>query len=449
MSEEVFIPKLGQTVEEVTIIDWLAEDGAEVQPGQEILEVETDKAVFPIEAQAKGYLHIGPYPAGDVVPVLEVVAIIGAKDAEFTAQSEAETEPAPAAASTSAPPVAQPAATAETTPSDGDRVFASPRARRLAAQSDVDLTGIAPTGGNGVRVVEQDVLDYLAAAPRATPVARNVAADAGIDLRSVDGSGPKGVITKADVQRAMAAEAPPVASPVTAGPAVAGSIPLSGPRGIIAARMAASVAETARVTLLMEVDATALVDVRLRLKERVAEAWGFAPGYNDLLAQIVATALREHPEMNARIVDDRIEHLAEVNLGMAVDTERGLLVPVIPQADTRSLRELGTLFRQLVEEARSGRISPDRLTGGTFTITNLGMYDVMAFTPIINLPEAAILGVGAITPRPVSRGGEIVTRQMTVLSLAFDHRLVDGAPAARFLQRIKHLIEEPYLLLAG
>jgi pyruvate dehydrogenase E2 component (dihydrolipoamide acetyltransferase) len=189
--------------------------------------------------------------------------------------------------------------------------------------------------------------------------------------------------------------------------------------------------------------------MRERLKARVADEWGFAPGYNDLLAKIVAMALRQFPYMNARLTPDAIERLAHVNLGMATDTERGLLVPVIRDADKKSVRQFGTEFRELVDRARNARSLPDDLTGGTFTITNLGMYDVLAFTPVINLPEAAILGVGCITPKPVARNGQVEVRQMLILSLVFDHRLVDGAPAARFLQYVKDLIEEPYLWLAA
>jgi len=225
-------------------------------------------------------------------------------------------------------------------------------------------------------------------------------------------------------------------------------VPLEGVRGIIAERMAASAHTTARVTLFMEVDATEFVAMRERLKARVADAWGFVPGYNDLLAKIVATALRQFPNMNARLAPDAIERLAHINLGMAIDTERGLLVPVIRDADKKNLRQLSAEFRELVGRARAGKAMPDDLTGGTFTITNLGMHDVLAFTPIINLPEAAILGVGCITPKPVVREEQVVVRQMLLLSLVFDHRVVDGAPAARFLQHIKALIEEPYLLVA-
>jgi pyruvate dehydrogenase E2 component (dihydrolipoamide acetyltransferase) len=228
-------------------------------------------------------------------------------------------------------------------------------------------------------------------------------------------------------------------------------IPLKGVRGIIADRMGASVHTTARVTLVSEVDATEFVAMRERLKAKVSEAWGFAPGYNDLLALIVAKALRKFPYMNARLAPDAIELLAHVNLGMAVDTERGLLVPVVRDADTKSLQQFGAEFRALVDRARKGRSLPDDISGGTFTITNLGMHEIDAFTPVINLPEAAILGVGRIAPkwvfRPESPNAPVL-RQMLTLSLVFDHRIIDGAPAARFLQFIKGLIEEPYLLVA-
>jgi pyruvate dehydrogenase E2 component (dihydrolipoamide acetyltransferase) len=228
-------------------------------------------------------------------------------------------------------------------------------------------------------------------------------------------------------------------------------IPLKGVRAIIADRMGTSVHTTARVTLVMEIDATEFVAMRERLKAKVTEEWGFAPGYNDLLAKIVANALRKFPAMNARLAPDAIELLAHVNMGMAVDTERGLLVPVIRDADRKTLRGFGSEFREMVDRARKGRSLPDDLTGGSFTITNLGMFDVDAFTPVINLPEAAILGVGRIQPKwvykPESPAAPVL-RQMWTLSLVFDHRLVDGAPAARFLQYIKGLIEEPYLLLA-
>lgn len=452
MAEEFFIPKLGQTVEEVTLIKWLVEDGARIKQGQEILEVETDKAVFPVEAPASGYLHMGPYKEGDVVPVLTVVAIIGKEDEGFQVDEgpaaeaeEAEVEPAPSEA---------PRREAEVGPEDG-RIFASPRARKLAGEKGVDLSRVTPTGGGGVRVAERDVLAYLQSRPKVTPVAHKMAAEAGLDLDEVTGTGPGGKITREDVERALAARvAPPTPAPAPSLPPtlpeveVLERVPLKGVRGIIAERMATSARATARVTLMMEADATQFVDMRERLKARVAEDWGFAPGYSDLLGKIVATALRKFPYMNARLKAEAVEYVKPINMGMAVDTERGLLVPVVRDADKKSLRQFGAEFRRLAEGARTGRISPDDLSGGTFTITNLGMYDVDAFTPVINPPEAAILGVGRIAQKPVVRDEGIVARHMWTLSLVFDHRLVDGAPAARFLRYIKDLIEEPYLWVA-
>ncbi len=460
MAVEFFLPKLGQTVEEVTLVKWLVEDGARVSQGQEVLEVETDKAVFPVEANGKGYIHFGPYQEGQVLPVLTVVAIIGKENEKFAVKGAGGEEPAPAAAAAELPAAESEAAAPEAAPAaptESGRVFASPRARKLAGEKHVDLGQVAPTGWGGERIAERDVVAYLSHVPKVTPVAQRMAADAGVDLRSVAGTGPGGRIVKEDVERLMKppAVAPAAAAPVAPAAAqlppaeVVERVPLKGVRAIIAERMGASVHTTARVTLLMEVDATEFVAARERIKAKVSEPWGFTPGYNDLLAKAVATALRKFPYMNARLASDAIEILGRVNIGMAVDTERGLLVPVIRDADQKSLYQFGAEFRQMVDRARSGRSLPDDLSGGTFTITNLGMFDVDAFTPVINMPEAAILGVGRIAPKVVPYQGNIVVRQMWTLSLVFDHRLVDGAPAARFLQYIKQLVEEPYLLIAG
>jgi pyruvate dehydrogenase E2 component (dihydrolipoamide acetyltransferase) len=401
------------------------------------MEVETDKAIFPVEANARGVIHIGPYQEGQVLPVLTVVAVIGKAEDTFEQKAAAALE-APSSqvgkASAAPTPSVVPAG-----PKDGG-LFASPRARKLAAEKEVDLSAVTPTGYGGVRVAERDVLAYLAQAPKATPVAQRMAAETGVDLRGIAGSGPGGRIVKEDIARA--AQTAPAAE-------ILERIPLKGTRALIAERMAESVHTTARVTLVMEADATNFVAARIRIKEKVEQEWGFAPGYNDLLARIVTVALRRFPYMNARLAPDAIEILSRIHLGMAVDTERGLLVPVIRDADLKNLRQFGTEFRALVERARNRRSLPDDLTGGTFTITNLGMYEVDAFTPIINLPEAAILGVGRIAPKVVADQGEAVIRQMWTLSLVFDHRLTDGAPAARFLQDIKRMVEEPYLLLAA
>jgi pyruvate dehydrogenase E2 component (dihydrolipoamide acetyltransferase) len=404
-----------------------------VARGQAVLEVETDKALFTVEATGHGYLHRGPYREGEVVPVLTVVALIGQPTDQFVAAEAGPPAPPPEETPALAPQSAE-------TPAAPERLFASPRARRLAAAQGIDLAQVTPTGGGGHRVVERDVQAW-AQSPKATPLARKVAAAAGVDLRRLTGSGRGGTITRADV---AAAQAPPAEPPAD----VLERRPFQGVRALIAERMATSVHTGARVTLLMEVDATEFVAARVRLKHKVEKEWGFAPSYNDLMARCVARALRRFPYMNARLAADAIEVLAHVNLGLAVDTERGLLVPVIRDADRKGLRQFGAEFRAMVARARQGRATLADLSGGTFTLTNLGMYDVDAFTPVINLPEVAILGLGRITPKPVARDEQVVIRQMWTLSLAFDHRLVDGGPAARFLQYLKSLVEEPYLLLA-
>jgi pyruvate dehydrogenase E2 component (dihydrolipoamide acetyltransferase) len=448
MAEELFIPKLGQTVEEVTLLNWLVKDGEKVKQGQEVLEVETDKAVFNVEAVDDGYIHFGPFQTGQVVPVLTVVAIIGAEDEVYqapknsTPASPIETEITPV----SAPPsVSQPTAA-----HSREKTFASPRARRLAQQKGVDLSRVTPTGGEGIRVIEADVLNYLSSEVKASPVARRMAEDAGLDLRAIQGSGQRGEITKTDVTSALASQPAAAIGFAKAAPQIAlpsmqisESLPLAGVRKVIAQRMGLSAQTTARVTLLMDADATDLVTLREELKAKHEAKWGFAPGYNELLAKACAIALRRFPYMNARLNGEVIERLADVNIGIAVDAEQGLVVPVIRDVDQKDLQTVGREFRQYVDEVRNNKINPDHISGGSFTITNLGTYDVDGFTPIINLPEAAILGVGRIAPKPVVVEEQVVIRKIVTLSLAFDHRLTDGAPAARFLQYIKQLIEEP------
>ncbi len=462
MITEVILPKLGQTMEEGSVVEWVKKEGDPIQRGDLLFTVESDKAVLDVEATARGFLRKILVPEGQVVPVLTPVALItreADEDISSYGAAAAVTTTAEIAGEEPADESAEPATTAieaGLVRSTG-RIFASPRARKAARAQDIDLALVTGTGPNG-RIVEQDVLDHAASRPKVTPVAAKTAGALGVDLAAVTGTGPGGRITKVDVEAAAQSPAPavemPAAVPASLPAVVPGErsirqVPMAGLRGIIAQRMAASDAATARVTLVTEADAGAFVEAREQLKAAVTEEWGFAPGYNDLLGVIVARALREFPYMNARLSEDggALEHLPYINVGMAVDTERGLLVPVIRGADQKGLRDFGAEFRALVDRARVGKSLPDDLSGGTFTITNLGMYDVDAFTPIINLPEAAILGAGRILPKAVVREGEIVARQMWTLSLVFDHRLVDGAPAARFLQRVKQLVENPYLLL--
>lgn len=432
MITEVILPVLGETMNEGTIVEWLKKEGDPVKRGELLFTFESDKATLEVEAPATGFLRKILVPTGQTVPILTVVGLITSTMDESLEEVEM---------GVSAPPL----------PSTPTRIFASPRARKLAQEQGVDLTQLVGSGPDG-RIVERDVLAYLEALPKATPVAQRLAEQAGLDLRTIPGTGPGGRITKEDVERALAVRAPAAPPPISA---VAAPVPaealaemeMKGVRAIIARRMHESHQTTAPVTLTTEADATTFVELRERLKEALAAELGFDIGYNDLLIKLAARALRDFPYMNARLEGETIRHLRDIHIALAVDTDRGLLVPVIRNADRKGVSEIARELRDLVERARMGKALPDELTGSTFTITNLGMHEIDAFTPIINLPEVAILGVGRIKARPAVVNGELGVRQMVWLSLTFDHRLVDGAPAARFLQRIKQLIENPYLLL--
>jgi pyruvate dehydrogenase E2 component (dihydrolipoamide acetyltransferase) len=456
MATTVILPQMGETMDEGTIVEWMVQEGDAVERGDILFQVESDKAVLEVESRQKGVLRkilVGP----DVpIPVLTPVAIIGEPD-EDLGPILAELEgggvtPAvdEVGFAQSAVSEAEPEATItrererEEQPLAEGRVIASPRARKRASEAGVDLRRVAGTGPGG-RIIEEDVLAYLAEQPKATPLATRTAEREGVSLAGLSGSGAR--IREADVRGARAAVAPEAAVAAGAAPAQGEVQPMRGVRAIIAERMSASSQTTAAITLQTEVDATALVALREQLRDALADELGFNVGYNDLLGVIVSRCLVEYPYMNVQLTEQGIRHMPAVNLGLAVDSERGLLVPVVRNAERLTVKGFALAFRDLVQRARQGRCQPDELAGGTFTITNMGMFGVDMFTPIINLPECAILGVGRIRPVPAVVDGEVAVRQIMWLSLTADHRLVDGAPAARFLQGISRYIEAPYLLL--
>lgn len=431
MAMEITMPQLGLTMERGKVVKWLVGVGDTIARGQAIFEVETDKAIVTVEAQQSGKVARILVAEGEEAPVGAPVAVLegeGAAVAAAPPEPKREAEPA----------------------AEAVRGEASWKARVEARKAGLDIASIAGSGPGG-RVVAADVARAVAekaAAPagvKATPAAERLAAVLGLEMAGIAGTGPGGRVMEEDVLRAAAAvirgrgavEAAPAAPS-----GVVERIPLTGVRGVVSRRMAESARETARVTLFREVDASKMIALRDRLKDE-----GIEITYNDILVRVCAEALRRHPEANARLGDGVIERLGDVNIGLAVETERGLLVPVIKGADRMSLAELARERARLVEAARSGRIGPDDLRGGTFTITNLGMYGVEGFTPVINLPECCILGVGRMVKKAVVVGDEMAVRPMMVLSLAFDHRVIDGAPAARFLETIARLMEEPVLIL--
>jgi pyruvate dehydrogenase E2 component (dihydrolipoamide acetyltransferase) len=448
MATEVVMPRLGWTMEEGSIVEWRKRDGEAVQAGEILFVIESDKAAIEVEALGSGILRIpaDAPPPGAVVPIgTRLAYLVAPGEPTPGSVADAPAVPAPdATGDTVSGRTLQPPASRSTLaqPATGTPAI-SPRARRVASELGVDWTRLASSSRSG-RIVERDVraaAERLAAqaalpAARSTPLARKVAAEAGLDVAALASARPGERLTRADVE---AATAPP--------PAVAGT-PLSGIRRLTAMRLSESARATVPVTLTTEADASRLVRLRAEIAQDLAGADTPVPTYTDLLARLTAVALTEHPALNASLVDDRIVVHTAVHLGLAVDTARGLLVPVIRDAARLSVQQLAAEATRLIAAARAGTLAPDDLRGGTFTLTNLGMYEIDAFTPVINLPECAILGIGRIVARPVvvdEAAETIAVRKMLALSLTFDHRVVDGAPAARFLQRVKHLIERPTL----
>ena len=415
MATEVLVPPLGQTVDSVTLVAWHKKEGDTVEQGEMLFAIETDKATLDIEAPAAGVLALVTAHPGDEVKVLSPIALIAmpGESIESRQVDRKETDVTLSRAGDRS---------REQSPLTTERVFISPRARRLADEHNIPLASLKPTGPEGA-IVERDVRAYLDAQ------------DAGRDWQSPAELVSSGQILDNDLVGARIIGE-------LADTDVLESVPVRGMRDIIAGRMSQSSATTAQVTLNSEADATALVELRHQLAKDDIEV-----SYNALLLHILGRALRDHPRLNASLEEGTIQVWRRIHIGLAVDSVRGLLVPVIRDVDHKGLAQLEGESRSLIERARVGQCYPEELSGGTFTLTNLGMYGIDSFTPIINLPECAILGVGRIRTQPVMIDGQVVARQMMWLSLSFDHRLIDGAPSARFLQRIVQLIEHPYLLL--
>jgi pyruvate dehydrogenase E2 component (dihydrolipoamide acetyltransferase) len=420
MAIEVVMPRLGWNMEVGTVVEWLKHDGDPVKAGEYLFLVESDKATTEVESLDSGVLRIpgNALRIGEELPVGTLLAYLVQEGENVpTNGGNGTSVSAMSAPSASAAPVA--AVTAPAPERSGGLPAASPRAIRVASELGVDWTKLTGTGGGG-RIVERDVQAAHAQTAQAAQTAPVPAAVA------------------------------PVAAPVSSLPATEVAAPISSMRRIIGERMAQSAHTVAPVTLTTDADASALVRLRDEIAGALITTDTPAPSYNDLFTRLVAVALGEFPDLNASLTDGGIVRHAAVHMGIAVDTEKGLLVPVIRDAQAKSVQAIAVESARLIGQARAGRSSRDDLTGGTFTITNLGMYEIDAFTPIINLPECAILGIGRIVPRPVVIDEEaevLAVRKMVALSLTFDHRVVDGAPAARFLKRVKQFVEQPLVWL--
>ncbi len=426
MAFEVVMPQMGAEMKEGTILRWLKKEGNPVERGEIIAEIETDKANVEIEAFEGGVFRKALVNEGDTVPVGTVIAIIGAPDEDISAYVGAAPQQKAPTAATAAAPEAE-------------------RAESPTAVAEAPApTPAAPTAGDG-RV-------------RASPLARKLAQELGVDLTQIRGTGPDGRIVRRDVEafaaQRAAAEAPrpapeaaPVAAPAApAAPAGVEVVAMSRMRQAIARNMAASKREAPHYYLTLDVDMTEAQRMRNEINAFADEASRVT--VNDLIVKAVARALEAHPIFNSWFVDGEIRRHEAINVCIAIALEDGLIAPALLDVARKSLGQIARESRSLAERARQGGLRSEELTSGTFTITNLGAYGVETLIGIIQPPQTAILGVGAITPKPVARDGQVVIREMMKLALSADHRVTDGAQGARFLTDIARFLEHPLSLVA-
>jgi pyruvate dehydrogenase E2 component (dihydrolipoamide acetyltransferase) len=470
---EVVMPRLSDSMEEGTILKWLKAEGDEVARGDELVEIETDKATMTYEADTAGTLSIVAQE-GETLPIGQVIARIGAGgEAEGSGGAGAEASDGAAeagdVAAASAGAGAGATASAEASGNGAGNEGAVPATAAATAEPPAATTSPAAASpapaapaadGNGGRA-------------KASPVARRIARERGVDLSTLQGTGPGGRIVKADVEAAptggagapAAAAAAPAAPAAPAEPAPAEPPPppavvaeagtakgdvsvqeLTRTQQVIARRMAESKATVPEFTITTEVDMEGAVALRGQLKALTESAGGVVPSYNDMVVKACAIALREYPRANGSYKDGHWDLYSRVNIGVAVAAQEALVVPTIFDADKKSLGEIARDGRALAERVRAGAVTPPELSGGTFTVSNLGMFGVTEFVAVINPPQAAILAVGKMEPRAVVRDGEVVARNTMNITLSCDHRILYGADAAEFLARIKALLEQPIAL---
>ncbi len=452
MASEIVLPQWGMEMQDGTIVRWLKQEGDTVAEGEPIVEVETAKLQTELESTASGVLSRIVAQEGQIVPIRGVLCVIAEPGEVVEAPAAPAAASAPATSTTPASQAANGASAA------GVQVV--PAARRLARERSLDLAQVSGSGPNG-RILLADVeaaLQAPAASPEPSagrervpvvPAARRLARENDIDLVTVSGSGPQGRILIEDVESAIAARS---ATPASPEPSADGVVPLTGIRGAVATRMLQSMQTTAQVTLTTEAIVTEAMQLRRGLSRHHSEEAGGNIGPLPVVVKATAEALKRHPRMNAIETTGadgtaQVQMLTEINIGLAVALEEGLVTPVIRGADGKSLAQLAAENRDLAARTREGRTRPEEISGGTFTITNLGANDIDGFTPIINPPQVGILGVGRVVEKPVIVDGEVAKGETMYLSLTFDHRMIDGAPAAEFLQTVKRLLEDPWWMV--
>jgi pyruvate dehydrogenase E2 component (dihydrolipoyllysine-residue acetyltransferase) len=413
MATKVHMEALSPTMEEGRLVKWTKQEGDPVKSGDTLAEVETDKAVMELVARADGQLLKVMVPEGTTVPVGNIVAWIGKPGEKVDG---AEPAPAPKGRET------------------GDEGRA---ARVPASATSATPSPTAATAPDAARV-------------KASPLAKRIAKDAGVDLKLVSGSGPGGRVIKRDLERAASAPAPistaaapvprpPSPVPISRSGAPYEDIPLTQIRKTIAKRLAASIGPIPHFFLTTEIDMERAAEARDALPEKIS--------FNDIIIKAVALALVPHRACNAWFQEDHIRYWNEVHIGMAVAIEDGLITPVIRNADMKSLREIGAESRELAARARNRRLKPEEYTGATFSVSNLGMFDIDQFTAVINPPEAGIVAIGSIVAKAVPEGDHVVVRRRLRLTMSCDHRVIDGATGAAFLKTLKQMLENPLAML--
>jgi pyruvate dehydrogenase E2 component (dihydrolipoamide acetyltransferase) len=433
MATKVVMEALSPTMEEGRLVEWKKGEGDTVAVGDVLAEVETDKAVMELVARAGGTLLKQVVPAGATVPVSELVALIG--------------EPGEAVGNGATQPVP-----------DHDRPVSMPPAPSARAATEATTTPSAPRAAPGAGPIRAPAVPAVPAGTRvkASPLARRMAAERGIDLGVIAGSGPEGRIVARDLEGTSAVQ--PAQAPVAAGrpapspaPATRGvpgaaftDVPLTQIRKTIAKRLAQSIGPIPTFYLTSEVDMERAWDARESLK-----ALGEGPkvSFNDIIIKAIATALRQHPGCNAWWQDDHIRYWNEIHVSMAVAVEDGLITPVIRHTDLKPLREIAAESQDLAARARARRLKPEEYTGGTFSVSNLGMLDIEEFTAVINPPETGIVAVGRIVEQPVVYQGQVAVRRRMRLTMSCDHRVIDGATGAQFLKTVKLMLENPLALV--
>jgi pyruvate dehydrogenase E2 component (dihydrolipoamide acetyltransferase) len=444
MAIEIKVPRLGWSMEEGTFVEWLKHDGQPVRAGEPLFAIEGDKSIQEVESIGTGILRISPKAPenGETVKVGTTLAFLAGPDETVAFDSVFET--------TAVSPAASEAAVEPDAASSGSAALPAERNRPLesAGRSVEPAASVLTERGRNERssVSEPPLNASRAKRPRISPRAARVAAELGIDWKTIQGSGRSGRIRERDVQtEASRQQAVGRRGRAAAEPAEVGAEPVARTsfRRTIAARMVEGAQWTAPVTLTTTADATNLVSLRRQFKAAVKSPDEIVPSYMDIMARLAARALQEHPPLNRQWIDGQILSPNGIHIAVAVDTPAGLVAPVVCDVPSLGLREIAARTHDLKARAHASQLKPQELTGGTFTISNLGAFGIDAFTPIINVPQCAILGLGRIERRPAVVGDQIVPRDMITLSLTFDHRIVDGAPAAHFLATLRNAIENP------